>query len=760
MKTSALWIEGVSTAVLMVATATSSFAQSAGSAATSEAPIAADDDTTNSSGLRDIIVTAARRSERLQDVPIAVTAIDSEQLRNLNPRQLQDIQKIVPNFNVSQNQGVQSTFYSLRGIGSSNVRSATQASIGIFVDGVYQTSPVQSNTALLDIERVEVLRGPQGTLFGRNSMAGAIQIVTAKPGNMISGSAQAEYGERGLFNVNGNISGPIVNDTLYLSLAASHQEGGGSVFNPNTGSRADTNRENYRASIRLAPEGGAGSLTVTGTYGDILEVSSIADSNPFDYRQNGTTDQTVDGKIRGLAITGELDFGGAALTSISSYDYSAFRTAGDGDGTTAFLFTNSEYRRQRTMSQEVRLASNGAGPFKWLVGLYYYNESYFRRAGETINLAALAPPSIASPFPPAGSRLSVTFFPSATPTTRDTLKVETDNYAAFGEASLDVGQFIFTLGARYTIDEQRGTIVQPDNIGFGYGPLPPTLITQQLASTQTVNAKKFTPRGVISYKPSTDFLAYASVARGFKGGGFNTGLDPTSVTLFTLQPETVTNYEIGLKSSLFGNRLRLNAAAYYMQYNNLQVTQEINPALNLTGLVNAAKARIYGAEVEATWKVSDPLSLNLAIGYNNAQFEDYPNCVAERRNNAGVVTRSAENCAGKDLLQAPRWTVSGGFAYNRPISGKTTLLINGLGRYTGKNYILPTNTAVSEVGNYFVLDGGVGLGFLDGKFALELIGTNILNDRYRVFYQNSPFFGTIYQPSQKRTISVRGTARF
>ncbi len=698
----------------------------------------------------DIIVTANKREERLVDVSQSITAVSADAYQALNPRQFQDIQKLVPNLSIVQGQGVQSTRYTIRGIGSVSTRAALQSAVAIFIDDVYQVSPVQSNVDLIDIARVEVLRGPQGTLFGRNAQAGAIRIVTQQPGQDFHANIEAQYGIDDYFTVKGGLSGPIASGVLYGGIAASHVEGGGYVYNPTTKSKAPTSRRDAgRLTMRLAPEGSRGSLTITGSYAKSFDITVIPTTTPYTYRQNGSTDQTVDSESYGASARGELDLGTATLTSISAFDYSKFVTAGDGDGAPQFFFTNSELRTQSTLSQEIRLASNGGGQFRWIVGGYYYYERYYRRAGEMLNLAAIAPPSITVP---GLGTLTPTFFPSASLTISDTLRVQTNSYAIFGEASYRLGRFELTLGGRYTWDNQDGDINQPDNIGFRYGPLPPTLIDSQLQATRALRSKSFTPRGIISFKPNDDTNLYVSVSRGFKGGGFNTSLDPNSVQFLTVNPETVTNYEAGAKLLLGQKRFSLNLAGFYMKYDNQQVVQQVNSTLNLTATVNAAQSRIYGFEAEGSARIGQVLTLGGGVGYTNARFERYPNCVA------ATSTTPAVDCAGKTLPFTPEWTITGTANLHQPLSDTLALTGNATVRYTSSSYVQVENSAVSLLPAYTTVDAGLGLEF--GKFSIGVWGRNISDAKNLTIYQNSPFFGAVYSPGPRRAYGVRAAARF
>ncbi|MBL0923350.1 MAG: TonB-dependent receptor [Sphingomonadaceae bacterium] len=705
---------------------------------------------------QEIIVTATKRAERLIDVPASISAITADDYERLNARQLEDVQKLVPNLSVAQGQGVQSTRYTIRGVGSVSTRAALQTSVAVFIDDIYQASPVQSNIDLVDIARVEVLRGPQGTLFGRNSMGGAIRIVTRVPTNDFSGSAELLYGNYDYLNARGNIGGALVNDTLYASIGVSHIEGGGYVYNPNTDDAGpSSNRDAARLSLRLAPAGSRGTLTITGHYAKSADITAIASANPFQFRQLGSTNQTLNSENYGVSAHAEVDFDNVRLTAISSFDSSKFRTGGDGDGAPQFFFTNAERRSQRTMSQEIRLTSTNDGPLKWIVGGYYYYERYFRQAGETINLAAIAPPSITLP---GGPTFPVRFFPSASPTIRDQLRVETNSFSLFGELSYDIGAVTLSIGGRYTWDNQDGTINQPDNIGFGFGPLPPTLIVSQLQSTQALRSKNFSPRAVVTYNLSDDANLYLSYSRGFKGGGFNTGLDPSSLQFLRVTPERLTNYEAGAKFLFGDRRYSLNMAGFYMDYNNIQVVQEINSALRLTGLVNAAKARIYGFELEGSGRLSDVVSLSFGLGYTNAKFTDYPACIAARRGPTGAIISPAVACDGRQLQFTPDWTANGQISIRQPLNERLTLVANSTVRFTDDRFTEVDNRAASKLSGYTTVDANLGLEF--GNFSIGLWARNLLNEKYLTIYQNSPFFGNIYLPGSPRTYGVRAGISF
>jgi iron complex outermembrane receptor protein len=371
------------------------------------------------------------------------------------------------------------------------------------------------------------------------------------------------------------------------------------------------------------------------------------------------------------------------------------------------------------------------------VGAYYYNEEYFRRAGETLNIAAIAPPL---PI--------VSFIPAAVWTIGDTLAVETDTYAVFGEAAYETGPWTFTLGIRYTNDQQKAILNQPDNVGFRIGAGAPVLFVSRLSARPEVDSEAWSPRAIVSYRWSEDVMTYASVSRGFKGGGFNTGLDPNSVQFAAIDPEEMTNYEIGWKSTLAGGRLRLNGAAYYMDYSDLQVLQTINRALQLTGLVNAADARIFGAELEGAMVFTDHLSSTFALGYNDAKFERYPNC------------DGAIDCDGNSLTRAPLWSGNAGLDYRRPVGGGARFLGNLLVSYTDDHFIDVDNAPASRMKSVTLVDASLGFDFAEGRYAAILWATNLFDEEHTVSYQSSPVQGDVYQPGPPLMYGLRLRARF
>lgn len=569
----------------------------------------------------DIIVTAQRREQLLQDVPISVTALGAAQLRANSIETASDLALRTPGLTVGGYDPVQLDF-SMRGIGSTPgiaQGAGGNPSVVVFVDGVYAGRGGIPDLDSLDLERVEVLRGPQGTLFGKNAIGGLIQFISRKPDATPSLFAEGTYGNFNRIGVTARGNVPLA-DNLYLSAGFAGKYRDGYEYNETTGNRVnDEKMSTGQLALRYLP---TETLDIT-LRGSIMHQDQKGNPrhNSCDYGFAGgvhcvginpdprVVDAWTDGKIKRTiqSYSGEinLDTGFGAITSLTAYRHISFEFetpffSNPVNPPNQIESTDFGTEKSSQFSQELRMAFHTADErLSGQVGVYYLNENINRRQGQI------------QQFPtPAGSGIG--FYPQ---------KIKSDSLAAFGQVDFEVlPRLTLTAGARMTWEKKVGHF-QGYKLDDGPG-LPPPLAEINGYDVKAAKSwKALTPRFAVNWKATDAALLYASVSRGYKSGGYQ-GLAGTGAGAATpYDPEYAWSYEAGAKTDWFDNALRLNLAVYHTNYSNLQVSQLI--PLCCVVVTNAARARINGAEAEFVLRPVTGLQLDGSYAYTDAKFSEY-----------------------------------------------------------------------------------------------------------------------------------------
>ena len=599
----------------------------------------------------DVVVIARRREERLLDVPIAVTAISQADIARLQAVDLSGIQGAVPNVNLVQGRGSStSANFFIRGIGQPDALQTFDPAVGVYVDGVYLSRIQGALLNLFDVERVEVLRGPQGTLYGKNTIGGAVNIVTRKPDfTRLKASADVTYGAYDQVLLNGYVSAPIAGDVLALSLAGTYDTRDGLVTDPRTGRRFnDRNLWAGRGILHFKPADGF-EFTLSGDYtkqrnaatlgyptAPLLQTSLfpagarvLVPAQPYgayDFRastslapnQGQRLDHWGIGFTAAIDVTDTLQF--VSITGYRKLDPNFFIDIDASQFELGDVFVGVN---QKQFSQELQLKYNGA-KLKGVFGLYYLDEtvrSHQEAYGDDIFTLLGGP---------------VTF------TRLIDDNQNTKSYAAFGQFTYDfTSRFAFTGGLRYTREDRRydrftttiSSLGALNNLQFRF----PDNLPAPLNADNKASFDAWTPSFTLSFKPDRDTLIYASANRGFKSGGFNGRANsvndltlvvngtPTIVNRF--RPETVWTYEVGSKARFADGRVTVSAAAFYSDYSDFQarVGGGVVGAAN-TGVfpvINAGKLRIWGFEIEGVVKPSRAFTLSGSLGYLDAKYQRF-----------------------------------------------------------------------------------------------------------------------------------------
>lgn len=627
----------------------------------------------------EIIVTAQRREERVQDIPVAITAFGGEQVEKLGILSLENIAPRVPSFYFGSFGAARPQLY-IRGIGTRSFDPGSESSVGVFVDDVYSGRASGSFGSLRDIERIEVLRGPQGTLYGRNTIAGAINIISKGPTDYFTGDAEAGISNYGGFNLFGAVGGPIAGDKLMFRVAGWKAERDGYQTNLTTGTKFQ-GIDNWggRARLKFAPSDGF-SIDLTAelsrdgdkaAFSGFNRGSGIAESlagvitpaNPTNVflRRPGTTpipyfggnegnlsfDPFLDRRTETYIARVEHDAGFATLTSISALKKLRISDGRDLEGSSLDVINQISNERSKQFTQEFRITSNpsGAASFDgaldWILGGYYYRDRSFR--SDEFQLGAD----------------SVVAFLSGAPQTSTAISdYEIDSFALFGQATIHLGEkFEVTLGGRYTRDEKRA--VQQ---GLNTRPGVPLVAVPFVVDNSAVY-ESFDPRIVATYKFNRDVSVYASYSTGFKSGGFQYVPFSAAQANVLFQPEDIKTYEIGLKSEWLDRRLLFNVAGFHYDYKDLQVSRivDLGGGAAASLISNAASSKIYGLDVELMLRPSDNFDMSVTYGYLDGKYDAYFTNAAE------VPPTDATNFSDRQLVRAPNHSINVGAEWRVPL---------------------------------------------------------------------------------------------
>jgi iron complex outermembrane receptor protein len=710
-----------------------------------------------------IVVTAQRRSESLQDVPISMNVATGEQLEKLGVTRLEDISQIAPAVQLSRT-GVY-TQPAIRGV-TTTLAGNYENNVAIYVDGYYLPFTRGLNTDLVNISQVQVLKGPQGTLFGRNATGGAILVQTLDPSmSERSGRVNVTYERFNDRQVQGYFSMPII-DNLAWNVAANYRKSDDYITDVTGFDTAPIETYNISTKVRWQP---IDNLTVSGKF-ETLKVSdgralattydgrSLAQRlNPGTYletRDNRTSvDFPVDDTIYQRTAAGkiEYDFGWGRLNSTTAYQRETDRLHYDLDGTALHLFEQRTRDRNRAVSEDLNLTSAGYGPVQYVVGTYY-----FRSEQDTPDTASLS----------AFSSAPTMYVPGQVNTSK------TKAYASYADVTWQLAQRLFlTGGIRYSHETKDLLVVCPA-ISAGC-PLPVWFPLPGQSADATF--KSWTPRGVVRYQLDDNSNVYASYSKGFKSG-----LISIAYPFNTVDPEKIDAYEIGYKTAR--GRWRLDTAAYYYNYKNLQVSSlQIINGINTAVTTNAASARIYGSEAQLTAAVVEDFNVSAGVAYTHARYTDFPKASYNGTTPAGALaglnTTTCVNATpppasapctqdwtGKQPARAPDWTGNLGADYTLRTGGGTFVFAGNIA-YTS-SYI-PVKGDLDANGNYRYGQGAYSLVNLRASWrppkldslTLTAFGENVGNTKY-YFYRSGNALGDYHALGQPATWGVSADYRF
>jgi iron complex outermembrane recepter protein len=702
--------------------------------------------------LEEILVSARKQEENLQDVPIAVTVLSGEELKRSQIRDLTQLAGRVPGLTIQSLSTLESEVF-IRGVGTVRLNGATaDPSVGYFLDEIYIGRRGSATPPIFDLQRLEVLRGPQGTLFGKNVVGGAISVTTARPQTEFGGSAYLAVGNFDAIQSGGYITGPL-NDSVSFRVALDQSKHDGYAKNV-VRDEAMEDQDSYAARASLAWKIAADkslffTVDTSTERGNGLSrhavdnphvpgfgpvTPNLASSNP---RTNESPfDQYANKDTNGITLRFEWDLGSVDATYLASLRTGEggvrWTQAGTDSPPSLTSSTLTEWEENTGLTQELRIASERDRRRRWLVGLYYLDDHTDRTMRNT----------------------ATSFLLGGAGSPRDILDGDNEfiqtgvsrNYAIFGEASIDFrDNLTFSIGGRYTQDRKEWDVKA---VEYSFGPSPSILSAAPLRGPYSVSETKtwdeLTPKAILDWKIDASRMLYLSVARGFKGGGWQ-GISANAFAASTAYaPETAWNYEVGVKSEMREGAVRLNVAGFYADFQDLQV--ELLDDVNLVLVIaNAANAVIQGIEAEFQAKAHETTTLFASGSYIDAKYKNY------------VDPLQGIDYSDNRMQRTPEYQFNMGFDVRAPLRNDVEFLANVQYGYQSDMYFGPDNT--NDESGYGLLDARAGIGSASGTWSLFAYARNMTGELYRVSV--IPFAGDEFSAfGPPRTYGLRYSVSF
>jgi len=746
--------------------------------------------------LEEIIVTAQKRAESLQDVPISVSAMGSEKISEAGIENLQDLSAYVPNLRVVEGSLVPQLF--IRGIGSGTNQGFEQ-SVGTYSDGVYAGRSMQSRSAFMDLERVEVLRGPQSILFGQSSIAGAISLVSAKPTDefegMVSASHAPEFDET---EVNAFVSGPLT-ESVSARLALRDRQQDGYMENKTTNAdgpvldeqaarltldwEGDNLTATFKAELaRVEQEGRTmtpldlgvyPTLAAVGTHGALQQTSTQLGHDTYSDADNNLS---FDSDSFFLKL--DYDLGNHVLTSITAYSEYDFREDNfDADTTEVDAVTLHMGEDFEQYSQELRLTSPGGETLDYIVGLFYQTSEQRYQEQDELQLSSIGLDLLAGQ--PQGS-LDVLLDKALTQ--------QSDTYAAFAQLTWNINDRLRTnIGLRYTKDEKQGArdqasyeLFAPDTLLSGV-PAAVAALGFNIANhslEEDYSEENWTPSLNLQYDLTDDIMVYANYSEGYKAAGFDArgingwtaGANPFAKSgtqlggeSFFFDQEEAETFELGAKMSLLDGAAELNVSLYETEYSNMQVSV-FDGAFGFA-VQNAGEARVRGLEMDGRWRVSEAVTLTSSLGYLDFEWVDYK--AGACNGISGSLSASptiSGNCdySGRENLHTPEWTFNLSANHVAPVGDNFELRSTLDANFKDNHYVSGDLDPRSEQAAVTIFNGRIALASVEDTWQLALTGKNLTNQD--VFSYGGPIAqsrgGLFVNMMRPRTLAMEGLYRF
>ncbi len=719
-------------------------------------------------GISEIVVTAQKREQSLQKVPIAVTALTSNELAKANIDGQQALPKLTPNMNLTVIASFASVY--IRGVGTQYANPGLESSVAVYLDDTYMPRANNGMFTLNDVARVEVLKGPQGTLYGRNATGGAVRIITNDPKyDRMEVAASATYGSRSRMVLDGMINIPL-GDNAALRVTGRHDQRDGHVRNLAPGARqkrlGNRNEELYMAKLHIdaTPEfkiklsgdysrkndseghnftnlypGAPEQLGIAlGGCGQTASFYTICNDNNASLGQKRLIGQNIESY--GATLRLEYDLGSSTLSSTTAFRKTEENNTADLDSTGAPLQIGAGNPWTKQFTQELQIASDGSSDLNYVAGLYYLREKsgyFFSVSGLALDGALLFPNAALGG---DGAQKATSWAP----------------YFQFDWKFAD--KLTLTAGARYTKEKKKllynDVVAGPVNLDTGF-PIE-SLSVRTPMPLVTRKFKQFTPKVTLSYEPADRVMVYATYARGFKSGGLNL---PAFGPVDSVKPEILDDFEIGWKMQT--GTIRFNGAAFYYKYKDLQI-QITDQTTGGTRVVNAAKADIKGIEADLTWAPDDALEVGIGGGYLDTKYKNFigdayipcsedtvpstlPGCVGQ--GGAGLSLLGGQNLSGNRLVNSPKFSGYIRAQYTADLGNSGSLTVGSILNHRSKAYFDVASRFVDKART--MLSASLVWSSADEHFTAGLYGENLTDKKYV----------TINQPQNTGGWKIQGLGR-
>lgn len=724
--------------------------------------------------LEEVLVMAQKREQSVQELPMSVTAYTGETMNELGINNSQELVQYTVNVTnrAALGEGARPAYY-IRGIGLSDFNSNNTGPVGVYVDEVYRSSMATQMVPLFDIDRTEVLRGPQGTLFGRNTSAGALSFFSTRPTQETEGYLTTRVGNYGMRRFEGAIGGGIT-DNLSGRFSAMKLDSDGWLDNKSAGGM-EGGRDVLAWRAQLAwqasdsvdvsfilngaeddsePNGYAhwGQTTdgVTPCPGPAISANQCVDALGFrnDYSNfyaiDSDMDEDNDTETLGGVLLVNWDIGDITLTSVTGYDDADQLLWEDADASSNNLAHTTYGTDVDTFSQEFRVVGS-TGSSNWVAGVYYMTEDMsIVQTAEILGFAeGLSLEELTAAF---GDPATAQYLFDNWAQTLHEGDQGTDSYAIFGQFDYGISdRMTLTAGLRWTRDE-RDWAYATSYTQTNYGPFVPVFTIEEDTSDDDLSG-----RFALDYLLTDEVRVYGSISKGYKSGGFNGGFLFTPPISSAYDPETVIAYEVGMKGDFLDNSLRLNMAAFYYDYEDMQVFNfydNPNGLLPLQNLENASDAEIFGVEVEANWQATEQLSFFVGLGYLDTELKDF-------------VTGDGNDFSGNQLPLAPEFNAVAMAFYDIPLESGSNINLQLSYTYDDDVFYLPSNNPVFSQDGYGLLGARVAYTSPGDKIEIGIWGRNLAGEEYYSSMFDLADFGLVeLMPGADTSYGIEATYRF
>lgn len=689
--------------------------------------------------MEEIIVTAQKRAVNIQEVPISITAFSGDFLEERGIQRIAEVAQITPNFNIAGSAQAANNRIQIRGMGAAG-NNAIESSVGVFIDGVYYPRPGSVIGLLMDINSFEVLRGPQGTLFGRNTVAGAMNITTRNPSQETEGLIEVGAGDYGLYEVGGSFNGAL-SDSVAGRLAFKYADRDGYYDNTYDGEEFGARDDLVIRGKLLFDLNEQLSMLVTADYAEInaeaigpevlnststpafearttaLYGSSPVTKDSYDWKVHQSQEQEYEDEQQGLSVDINYEFAnGLTLRSITAVrEWEATDTNSDVMLTAEVMPGIIDYDN-KTLSQEFHLMSPGGETVDWMAGLYYYEEDYdidlSRDMGE-----AFCVPTIAAV---AGAGFGAFCLSGVQEgATATTFTQELESIAVFGQATWNINDaWNTTVGLRWTDDQKEG-----DYTNVLYNPAASLFGANEEVLGMKRDDSKTTWFGNVNWHVTDDIMLFATASTGYKSGGFNSqsgGRTPLGEERRIFAPEETTNYELGVKSTLLNGAMTANATLFRMDVDDFQ--DRAFDGLSFI-VLNAGEVRQQGVEADINWAPIEPLRIVVGVGYLDSEYLEFEGAPP-------LPGGGPQDLKGERRTYSPEWQTSLSADWTQSFANGMEWFVGGSWSWVDEQNVgaSSNNNPQSLQDSYSIVNARAGLRSASGKWDVTLFGNNLTEE--------------------------------